>query len=87
MQRPYDGQTRSNPSLLENAFFAQVAEITLELVRLAPLMRLSSGRPEVAIVLIDRPVWMERAELWSANVEVFDQTVRRPAGSDPGCTA
>lgn len=64
--------------------FAQVAEITLELVRLTPLMRLSGGRREVAIALIDGPVWMGRAELWSANVEVLDQTLRRSGDSFPG---
>jgi subtilisin family serine protease len=41
----------------------------LELVRLTPLMELSSGRPEIAVGLIDGPVWMDRSGLWSAKVE------------------
>src|SRR6516225_8598026 len=41
----------------------------LELVRLTPLMQLSSGRPEIGIALIDGPVSMDRPDLWSANVE------------------
>jgi subtilisin family serine protease len=41
----------------------------LKLVRLSPLMRLSSGRPEIAVALIDGPVSMDRADLWSGNVQ------------------
>jgi subtilisin family serine protease len=46
----------------------------LELVRLTPLMQLSSGRREIAIALIDGPARMDRAELWSANVERVGST-------------
>lgn len=41
----------------------------LELVRLTPLMQLSSGRSEIGIALIDGPVSMDRPDLWSTNVE------------------
>src|SRR5215469_5534659 len=52
----------------------------LEMVGLTPLMRLSSGRPEIAIALIDGPLAMNGAGLWSTNVE-------RLGGGPPGvCT-
>jgi hypothetical protein len=40
----------------------------LELVGLAPLMRLGSGRPEVAIGLIDGPVVMDHADLAGRSI-------------------
>jgi subtilisin family serine protease len=60
----------------------------LELVRLTPLMQLSSGRPEITVALIDGPVWMDRADLWSANVQHLGNhlpaTCTRP--SSTACT-
>jgi subtilisin family serine protease len=32
-------------------------------------MQLASGRPEIAIGLIDGPVWMDRPDMWSTYVE------------------
>jgi subtilisin family serine protease len=40
----------------------------LDLVNLRPLMERTSGRPEIVIALIDGPVLMENAGLWSGNV-------------------
>jgi subtilisin family serine protease len=44
----------------------------LESVRLTPLMERTSGRPEIVIALIDGPVLMQDAALWSHNVRQFD---------------
>jgi subtilisin family serine protease len=40
----------------------------LELVKLTALMKLTSGRPEVAVALVDGPVLLEAGGLWSSNV-------------------
>jgi subtilisin family serine protease len=40
----------------------------LELVKLTPLMQRTSGRADVVIALIDGPVLLEAAGLWSSNV-------------------
>jgi subtilisin family serine protease len=40
----------------------------LERVRLTPLMGQTSGRPEIVIALIDGPVLMQPAALWSTRV-------------------
>src|ERR1700674_3999518 len=40
----------------------------LELVKLTPLMQRTSGRADVVIALIDGPVLLEAAGLWSTNV-------------------
>jgi subtilisin family serine protease len=44
----------------------------LERVRLTPLMERTSGRPEIVIALIDGPVLMQNAALWSKNVRQVD---------------
>jgi subtilisin family serine protease len=40
----------------------------LDVVQLRPLMERTSGRAEIVIALIDGPVLMENASLWSGNV-------------------
>ena len=58
----------------------------LELVRLTPLMQLSSGRSEIRIALIDGPVLMDRSDLWSANVERVGGNLPATC-TQPGSTA
>jgi subtilisin family serine protease len=41
---------------------------SLELVSLTRLMERTNGRPEIIVGLIDGPVWLKDAALWSANV-------------------
>lgn len=45
--------------------------IALELVSLTPVMERTSGRPEIVVALIDGPVLMQDAALWSNNVRQF----------------
>jgi subtilisin family serine protease len=47
----------------------------IELVRLPPLMTRTSGRPEIVVALIDGPVLMENADLWSSNVRHLSSTL------------
>jgi subtilisin family serine protease len=47
----------------------------LELVRLTPLMQLSSGRPEIAIALIDGPVALDQSDRWGANVQQLGSSI------------
>ena len=49
---------------------------SLELVSLTRSMERTNGRPEVIVGLVDGPVWLKDAALWSANV--------RHLGTRPG---
>ena len=60
----------------------------VESVRLAPLMRLSEGRPEIAIALIDGPVALSHPDLAGAAIRELEGEVSggcRRADS-PACT-
>ena len=60
----------------------------LDLVRLSALMRLSAGRPEVVIALVDGPVALAHADLAGVRSESFRAkraaAARRPIAS-PAC--
>jgi subtilisin family serine protease len=65
-------------SLQAQIVLGEVGVGSLDLVKLAPLMRLTEGRPEVAIGIIDGPVAIDQPDL-------VVQNVREVAGSGKGC--
>lgn len=75
---------RATPSVLSSSFKTRAnlplasepsSTDPLDLVRLAPLMKLTSGRAEVAIGLIDGPVATGHVDLTSANIREIPGTL------------
>lgn len=72
--------------LVKSSYYGQRVSLTsaigekrtnpLDLVRLRPLMELSSGRPETRIALIDGPVATDHSDLISANIREIPGRLR-----------